>query len=221
METSPAAGLVLVGEWSSPGPAAQRRAGDAALGAWRAGPWPDGLLAYECLLGEDERTVLHYSEWTDEAASRAFAGAGTTVWSRAVHDAAPDIVHRTVTPYRPYRRTTPLPDPPPAGCVVTVTVDLDAPDPERQRAWVDNAFDAAGTEDPAVDAGLLSARFHLSLDGTRVINIAEWTTARAHRRAAGVTDDFRDRVRGFPGATSVTRRHLPYGHHTAGGARRG
>lgn len=99
--------------------------------------------------------------------------------------------------------------------VVTVTVDLDEPDPERQRAWVDNAFDAAGTADPAPEAGLLSARFHLSLDGARVLNLAEWTTAQAHRDAAGITDGFRKRVRGFPGASSVTRRHLPYGHLAA------
>lgn len=212
---APGPGLVLVGAWSVSGPADQRRIADAALDAWRTGPWPGGLLAYDCLLGEDERTVVHCSEWTDEAAARAFAGAGKSAWLHAVHDAVPDIVHQKVTAYRRYRSTTPLPAPPPAGCVVTVTVDLEEPDPERQRAWVDNAFDAAGTADPAPEAGLLSARFHLSLDGARVLNLAGWTTAQAHRDAAGVTDGFRERVRGFPGATSVTRRHLPYGHLAA------
>ena len=122
--------LVLIGEWSAPGPDAQRRAAEAALNAWRAHPWPDGLLAHHCLLGEDGRAVVHHLRWADEAAARAFAGTGKPGWARTVDAAAPGITRHRVTAYRQYRTTTPLTAAPPAGCLVTVTVDLDAPDPD-------------------------------------------------------------------------------------------
>lgn len=206
------AGLVLVGEWCVADPARQRDAADAALEAWRYRSLPAGLLAHHCLLGEDGRTVVHYLQWDDDVAARTFARTGKPCWIQAVDSAVPGIRHRAVTAYRRYRDTAPLPAPPATGCLVTVTVDLDGPDRQRQRAWVDNVFHAAGSASASPAAGMLAAHFHVSVDGRRVLNLAEWTSAEAHRDAvAGPATGFRAGVRAFPGVVrNVTRRHVPY-----------
>ncbi len=208
----PDAGLALAGEWSTSGPEHQRRAADAALAAWQATGWPAGLLAHTCLLGQDGRSVLHYTQWAGENAARAFAGTGKPGWIRAVDGAVYGIEHRKVTAYQLYRNTTPAPGSPPAGCLVTVTIDFGTPDAQRQRDWVDNVFAAAGTDSPAPAAGMLAAHFHISVDGTRVLNLAEWTTAQAHRDAiAAPAKRFHAAVRQFPGvAGSAVQRYTPY-----------
>lgn len=207
-------GLVLIGEWSVADPARQRDAADAAVAAWRHQAWPDGLLAHHCLLGEDGRSLLHHLQWTDESAARTFAGAGKPDWSRFVGRAVSGIRHDGVTAYRRYRDTLPLTAPPPTGCVVTVTVDFDGPDPRRLRYWVDDVFRAAGTVSASPATGMLAAHFHVGVDGTRVLNVAEWTHAPAHRDAvAGPTTGFRARVRAFPGVVrNMTKRYVPYRH---------
>lgn len=204
--------LVLIGEWQVPDAGTGRRAADAALAAWRQHGWPDGLRAHHCLLGEDGRTVLHYAQWADEEAARTFAGTGKPAWARSVDRAVPGVRHTRVTAYRRYRDTDRLSAPPSTGCLVTVTVTFDGADQDQQRAWVDNVFAAAGTTESSPSAGMLAAHFHVSLDGTRVLNLAEWTTADAHRAAVtGPDNGFRTRVRGFPGVgSSAARRYLPH-----------
>jgi hypothetical protein len=160
---------------------------------------------------------VHFTQWTGQVAARAFTRSDKSLWASAVDDAVPGIARLKVTAYRRYRSTTALTAPPPTGCLVTVTVDFDGPDPRRQRAWVDNTFAAAGTVDPSPDAGMLAAHFHVSLDGTRVLNLAEWTSAQAHRDALAMpAPPFRARVRAFPGViSSVAQRYLSYQHATA------
>lgn len=219
-----AAGVILASEWRTADPGQQQRAADAALHAWRHSPWPEGLIAHNCLLGEDGVTVLHYIQWSGEDAARAFAAAGKPQWARIVDESVPGIDHREATAYRLYRSTTLPGQAPSAGCLVTVTVDFDGPDESRQRAWVDNAFAAAGTADPSPEAGMLAAHFHLSLDGTRVLNLAQWTTSQAHRdsidSAAVPARRFRAAVRDFPGvARSTARRYTPGWRATPPGKR--
>lgn len=159
--------------------------------------------------------MLQYSQWADESASRAFAGTDKPLWAHAVHTAVPGIEHRKVTAYRLYRNTTPVVEPPPTGCLVTVTIDFDEPGAQRQRCWVDNVFAAAGTTDASPTVGMLAAHFHVSVDGTRVLNLAEWTTAQAHHDAGASTttpaERFRTAVQDFPGVVnSDVRRYAPY-----------
>jgi hypothetical protein len=210
-------GLVLVGEWRVADPDQQHRTADAALAAWDITGWPTGLLAHSLLLGEDDGTVLHYLQWSGESACRGFAWTGRNRWVRSVDAAVPGIGHRGVTAYRWYRSTTSLAAPPPAGCLVTVEVRFDGPDPQRQRKWTDGVFAAAGTSDACPAAGLLAAHFHLSVDGTQVLNLAEWTTANAHQEAAATPGTLRRAARHFPGVTgSAVRRYAPYRRVTAG-----
>lgn len=77
----PDAGLVLVGEWGT------ADAADATIGAWEAVRPPAGLLSYGCLLGEDDRTLLHYIQWAGEDAARAFVSTDRPRWVAAVDDA--------------------------------------------------------------------------------------------------------------------------------------
>lgn len=75
-----------------------------------------------------------------------------------------------------------------AGCAVIVDVAFDEPDTERQRAWVDGVFEALETE-PHPDPGGIAGHFHVSVDGTRVLNYAEWESAEAHREALTAPGD--------------------------------
>ncbi|MGM1061165.1 hypothetical protein [Saccharothrix sp. Mg75] len=97
-----------------------------------------------------------------------------------------------------------------AGCVVLVEIAFDRPGVAEP--WVDLVLEALAGDDPV--PGGVSARFHVSLDGTRVLNYAEWVTAAHHRDAmargdgsVGVGEPWR-RVRSFTGLTgSEVRRH--------------
>ena len=171
----PDAGLVLVGEWGTIDAGHQRSAADAALGAWEAVRAPAGLLSHGCLLGEDDRTLLHYIQWADEDAARAFVSTDRPQWVAAVDAAVGGIEHRRVVPYRRYRSVVPDVPPGTAGCVVTVTFETESAG--QATAWVD-ALAGAGAAAPA---GMLSAHFHVAADGSRILNYAEWVDATAHQ----------------------------------------
>jgi len=216
------AGLVLVGEWAVASQQDQRPAADAALAAWQDGAWPVGLLAYHCLLGEDGGNLLHYQQWTSADACRAFVATGRPRWLASVAAAVPGIQHRQATGYQRYRSTPRLDGAPATGCLATVSVDFDGADPERQRDWVDSVFSAADSDQASLEAGLVAAHFHLSVDGTRVLNVAEWTNADAHRRA--VTKPaarLRRTTQQFPGVTGIAvQRFTSYrGRHRPTGKR--
>lgn len=206
------AGLVLVGEWATASQQDQRLAADAALAAWQDGAWPAGLLAYHCLLGEDGGSLLHYQQWSSADACRAFVATGRPRWLASVAAAVSGIQHRQATAYQLYRSTPRLDAAPATGCLAIVTVDFDGADPQRQRDWVNNVFRAADSDQASLEAGLIAAHFHVSVDGTRVLNIAEWTTAGAHRTA--VTEPaarLRSTTRQFPGVTGIAvQRFTPY-----------
>ncbi|GGO46158.1 hypothetical protein GCM10012287_15810 [Streptomyces daqingensis] len=74
------------------------------------------------------------------------------------------------------------------GCVAIVDVEFDGPDADRQRAWSDTVFEAM-EGDPAPHPGLIPAHFHVSADGTRVLDYAEWESAGAHADAVGDEGD--------------------------------
>ncbi|GAA1337235.1 hypothetical protein [Actinocatenispora thailandica] len=206
-----AAGVALIGEWEVR-PGDQRRAADAVLAAWRETAPPVGLLSHHCLLGEDGVTVLHYQQWTRPGAPRAFAGGARRRWLDAVRARVPGIDHRRVTACHGYRSTVRAPAAPATGCLVTVTVDFAGTDPYRAREWVDGVFAAAGTPEPGAASGLIAAHFHTGLDGTRAVNLAEWTTAAAHRAAARTpAPRLRAAADGAPGVAGIAvARFTPY-----------
>lgn len=172
--------LVLSSEWQVGTAERQRLAVDLAVAAWQRIPWPPGLLSIAWFTSLDDEAVLTYSQWTGVEAADAFArGDGPTVF-RDLPPAVPGLTLRPPTRYQLYRSGV-REDAPVPGCVVIVSVEFDGPDAARQRRWVDLVFGALAGTSP--HPGGISGHFHVSLDGTRVLNYAEWVDADAHREA--------------------------------------
>ncbi|AUS79910.1 hypothetical protein C1701_18020 [Actinoalloteichus sp. AHMU CJ021] len=178
------------------------RAADAVIAEWDAHDWPAGLLSRACLRSVTGNTLLEYEQWADPRPG----GTGA-------EDTRPPEPARAGTAYQLYRSSvTDLREP--TGCAVTVVVDLGQADPAAARKWVDEMFDGASEHETGHDAplpGLLAAHFHLSLDGSRVLNYAEWTSPEAHRSAipGPEADDPLAAHAGRPGVRVI--RFLPHG----------
>lgn len=155
---------------------------DAAVEVALAGGKADGVVAVAGFAGLDGKSVLLYEQWSGKPA-----------------EPREDAVE-----YRLYRGRT-KPEPVAVGCVVIVTAEFDSVDP---RVWVDVVFDALETDEMPAEGGI-SAHFHVSVDGTRALNYAEWTSEAAHVAAlensgqgtVGIGEKWR-RVREFPGLTA-------------------
>ncbi|MFC9860840.1 MULTISPECIES: antibiotic biosynthesis monooxygenase [unclassified Streptomyces] len=203
------AGIVKVSTWDVGTPERQRRSVEAIREAWGGRDWPHpGLLSYSVYTGEDGRTLLHYSQWTGEQAHQDFFREGRDARNADIDAAVPGIERLGLHTYEPYR-STPLArgESREPGCVVIVDVEFAGPDPARQRDWVDSVFEALGT-DPAPAPGGIAGHFHVSTDGTRVLNYAEWESAQAHLDALSAPGDGIgsrtpqwEKVRSYPGVT--------------------
>lgn len=206
----PDAGLALVTQWIVTPPDRQQSSVDAAIAAWERVPWPDGLLSINGYASTDGRSALTYAEWTSERAYNEFL---------RVDGLPQDTARPDPMKYRLYRSRTPEGAPRTAGCIVIVNVEFAGPGEQRLRRWVDTVFEALDAE-PILHPGGIAGYFHLSLDGTRVLNYAEWTSEDAHREALensgqgtiGAGPKWR-LVRDFPGVASsgFKRYHLHRG----------
>ncbi|UKD53283.1 antibiotic biosynthesis monooxygenase [Amycolatopsis sp. FU40] len=152
-------------------------------------PWPAGLISFHVLASTEGEASLVYTQWAENAADPGFV--------RGVSGGDP-------MEYRLYRSgnrdNTTVP-----GCIVVVSVEFDDADAQRQRRWVDTVFGALAGEETLAPGGI-SGHFHVSADGTRVLNYAEWTDEQSHRDAlarsgrgtVGVSDGWQ-KVQDFPG----------------------
>ncbi|MGW6744450.1 antibiotic biosynthesis monooxygenase [Streptomyces sp. NPDC055025] len=223
--TRPGVGVVMVGRWRLGAPEARRAAVEAIDRAWRSREWPDaGPLSYSVLTGNDGDSLLHYSQWSGPEAYEEFVRTHRDGRDAEIDAAVPGIERVGMGAYELYRslegaageRRVP-------GCVALVEAEFDGPDTERQKAWVDAVFEALDDE-PAPASGGISAHFHISVDGTRVLNYAEWESEQAHLDALaapgdGVGSDTAAwrRVRNHPGLTGgAVRRYTPALSLTAG-----
>ncbi|SDZ36594.1 Antibiotic biosynthesis monooxygenase [Amycolatopsis xylanica] len=135
--------------------------------AWERTAWPEGILAFSAYLSADGDTVMTYTQCADDTAYRPFVRA------------LPAAVARVEPVEYRLRRDVVLDSSAAApGAIVIASFDVDGP--ERQETIV--AAVAANLErSPSAErGGLIASHFHASLDGTRVINYAEWTTDEAH-----------------------------------------
>lgn len=212
--------IAFFSRWRLAGPEEQQAALDAIAAVWEPRPWPaPGLLGYHLYTGEDGRSLLHHSQWTSEDAYEDYARDHRQARNDAVDAAVPGIERLGLGRYRHYRGGRTDGDARVPGCVVVVGVEFDGPDRRRQRAWVDAVFEALRT-DPQPPPGGISAHFHLSTDGERVLNYAEWESAQAHvdalaspgRGIGGPTEQWQ-RVQRYPGLkrSSVDRFRHAYG----------
>lgn len=173
----PDANLTIIGEWVADTTQHQHAVVDAAIDQWSRVPWPEGLLSHTAYAGEDGLSVLHYSQATGEQGFSNFAGSKHE-WLKGVDAAVPGIQRRGAGAYT--RKVSVRTDV--AGttaCVVLVTFVADSAD--AATAWIEDLLSAARTEPAA--PGMLSAHFHVSLDGHKVINYAEWMDAQAHQQS--------------------------------------
>ncbi|MGV9914347.1 antibiotic biosynthesis monooxygenase [Streptomyces tendae] len=199
--------------WRVGTPERQRQTVDAIARTWESRPWPaEDLRGYHVYTGHDGSTLLHHSQWASEQAYEAFVKTHRQERVDEIDTAVPGIERLGLGRYRRYRSAR-REDPAAAvvpGCIVIVEVEFEGPDPDRQRAWVDAVFEALESE-PNSRPGGLSAHFHLSTDGTRVLNYAEWESARAHVDAlaapgdgVGSSTSQWERVQTWPGLKSST-----------------
>jgi heme-degrading monooxygenase HmoA len=209
--TRPDVGAPFFSTWRLGTPERQRQAVEAIARTWEHRPWPAAdLLGYHVYTGHDGSTLLHHSQWASEQAYEAFVKVHRQERNDEIDTAVPGIERLWLGRYRRYRsrvrdglRQVP-------GCVVIVDIEFEGPDPDRQRAWVDAVFEALESE-PVPHPGGISGHFHLSTDGTRVLNYAEWESAQAHIDAlaapgegVGSATALWQRVQNWPGLKSST-----------------
>jgi hypothetical protein len=157
---------VHVAQWYVPDREAGAEALDKAVEQWRGTAWPTGILSFNAYLSTEHDTVLTYVQTADPGAHRAFT-AGLEGLAGA------QTVEYTLT-----RAIVLNPGPLVPASFVVASFDVDGPGPQEDIvASVSGALEQApGGQHP----GLISANFHLSTDGTRVLNYAEWTSDEAH-----------------------------------------
>ncbi|WP_116205215.1 antibiotic biosynthesis monooxygenase [Amycolatopsis circi] len=152
-------------------------------------PWPAGLISASALASTEGEASLVYTQWAEGTADSGFV--------RRVSGGDP-------VAYRLYRSGI-QEDSAVPGCIVVVSVEFDGADAQRQRRWVDTVFGALASEEKPAPGGI-SGHFHVSTDGTRVLNYAEWADEQSHRDAlarsgqgtVGVSDEWL-KVQEFPG----------------------
>ncbi|MFD8546404.1 antibiotic biosynthesis monooxygenase [Streptomyces sp. NPDC059649] len=175
------AGLVLISEWDAGSPEGQRAALDGMARAWEEAPLPAGFLSRVLFAGTDGRSVLNYGQWTSDAAYEEFVR-GQDTGSRERIAGGPaavgDVGDTGPTRYRLYRSLLPQGGPQAPGCLVRVAFRTAGHDAARE--LVDGLLDLIGGIQPG--EGGIASHFHISEDGTRVVNYSEWTTAEAHER---------------------------------------
>ncbi|GAA2276512.1 antibiotic biosynthesis monooxygenase [Streptomyces ruber] len=205
---SDAATVPFFSTWRVGTPERQREAVEAIAATWLTAPWPaDGLLGYHVHTGHDGTTLLHHSRWAREQDYEDFVRTGGRQERvDAIDVAVPGIERVGLHRYRHYRsHGRARDDTRTAGLVVTVRVDFEPEAAGRRAEWADLVLDAlAGNADG--DRGLVSAHFHLSQDGTHVLNYAEWESGEAYDEALAdgtPTPEWR-RVRAFPGLKGST-----------------
>ncbi|MFC9876291.1 antibiotic biosynthesis monooxygenase family protein [Nocardia salmonicida] len=131
---------------------------------WTGAPWQPGLLSLTSYLSTDGDTVLTYAQAAADDSYPSF-----TRELSGVAGAEP-VRYRF---RRGIRTGTGVP-----GCVVIATFDVDGPG--RQDAVVDALLDTLSRVPGDGPPGMLSANFHVSADGSRVLNYAEWVSDEAH-----------------------------------------
>ncbi|CAM2943454.1 antibiotic biosynthesis monooxygenase [Saccharomonospora xinjiangensis] len=188
--------------------ARQREVADALLAADR--PWHAGLLSDTVLLGADGITVLRYSQWTGE---QALDGAPE-------HEAAETT---NSVRHRLYRSAVPG-DPTTPGIIVVVT--FDTADAGTARGFVDALLDRhPATTGAPYPTGMGGNHFHVALDGTQMLNWAEFADEESHQRVVEerlkADDEVPRLVAETPGLTGRGfLRYRPYGTATREGTAR-
>lgn len=134
---------------------------------WQAGPLPEGLLSLSCWLSDTDDTALTWAQFSDLERFRRTADRSDDIPLSVVRGVEYQLARSVVLDDEKRE----------PGCVVIAVFDVDGA--ERQRRTVETVGDALERGRESLP-GMLSANFHASVDGSRVLNYAEWTSAEAH-----------------------------------------
>jgi hypothetical protein len=162
----PDAHAVFVTQWHVPGRAAGIALLDEVVDQWRGADRPDGVIAFHGYLNTDDDTVLTYVQAHRADAYRPFV---RTLSGAARAEPVEYRLRRSVVLDSRAR---------PPGCAVVASFDVDGA--ERQERIIESVVGALSGAPANQHRGMLTAHFHASTDGTRVLNYAEWTSDEAH-----------------------------------------
>ncbi|WP_405858364.1 antibiotic biosynthesis monooxygenase [Streptomyces sp. NBC_00090] len=167
--TRPDSHVVHMSYWFVDGADQGRAVLDEIMDVWDGSPRPDGILSFSCYLSTGNDLVLTYAQCTDDAVYRSFTRGLSLPAGPASTAPIEYRLHRDVL----VDTTGQAP-----GAMVAASFDVDGS--ERQRSIVDAIVSNVESASADEQAGLIAAHFHLSVDGSRVLNFAEWTDDEAH-----------------------------------------
>jgi hypothetical protein len=201
--TRPETGAPFFSTWRVGTPERQRRTVEAIARTWERRSWPvRDLFGYHIYTGHDGTTLLHHSQWASEPAYEAFRKTHRQERNDEIDTAVPGVERVQLDRYRYHRSAARAAgDQRVPGLIVTVRVDFEPGAAEKRGDWVDLVLRSS----PVAERGLIAAHFHLSTDGTHVLNYAEWETDEAYDKAiAAPVDAEWERVRTYPGIKGFT-----------------
>jgi hypothetical protein len=163
----PGVEAVYLSHWHVPDARTGRAQLDRIAEAWRQATWPDGILTFTAYLSYDHNTALTYVQCSRSDVYRPF-----------VHALPDESARIEPVEYRLRQTVSIQARTSPPEAVVAASFDVDGA--ERQRRVITLVTEHLRSASVEQHAGLLASHFHASLDGTRVINFAEWASAEAH-----------------------------------------
>ncbi|MEV0368576.1 antibiotic biosynthesis monooxygenase [Streptomyces sp. NPDC050636] len=183
----PDAGSVLISEWDAGSPEGQRAVLDGVARAWEETPLPAGFLSRVLFAGTDGRSILNYAQWTSDAAHQEFVRTESTGLRERIAaeldgvGGAEGVGNSGPTRFRLYRSLLPEGEPEALGCVIRVAFRTTGHDAARE--LIDGLVDLHVGRQPG--GGGIASHFHISEDGTQVVNYSEWTDPESHERVVG------------------------------------
>ncbi|WLQ38538.1 antibiotic biosynthesis monooxygenase (plasmid) [Streptomyces castrisilvae] len=160
---------VFMTYWHVAGQEQGRAVLDEIADAWEEASRPADILSFSCYLstGSDDFTAMTYAQCAHPDGYRPFIRALPTPAARV-----------EPVEYRLHRSVPLAPGTGPAASVVIASFDVDGR--ERQEHIVSSVTENIEKSPRTDQRGLIASHFHLSVDGTRVINFAEWTSDEEH-----------------------------------------
>lgn len=195
----------LVSKWRVKKSEYQKAAGDAAIEVWDHVKWPEGLLSHSVYLGNDEHTIFQYSQWTGSEAIEAFTQKNLPKRAEIAHERVPGLERIEAIKYRHYRSM--LSDHPERepGCIILV--EFETGNHAIQKEFVDSLIETMESKKNLHHFGSIASHFHVSLDGNRVLNYAEFTSEQAHEEIVQAHlqdgDEVPNLIRNIPGLKTL------------------
>lgn len=161
----PDSGIAMVSTLYVGTPAEQRAEARRVTAVYCENSLPTGFVSFSAFGSTDGETLLTYAQWVNDEAHRRF---------EQTLDSSKREIRTEPMRFVPYRSSV-LEQHAKPGILVAPTFDVDGPN--RQRRPIDALMDGPLSK---TIPGLFASHFHISLDGSRVLNWAEWADEAAH-----------------------------------------